>query len=236
VIFQKHLSLFDFYKLNLNKRPAKIIQMQTAVFLDSFYQTKKRLTFILLCLIAFLLLFTKKNFIEAETAAFEFLQDRPEGSFFQIINTLQYVSIPIIYLWKITVISFVIWVGCFTFGYRVTYSNCWTIALTAEFIFIIPELIKIFWFLFIETDPTFREVQVFYPFSALSLTDYESISTRYHYPLKALNIFEIGYWSLLVRGVHAFAKKEIKVAALIVACSYVLLFFLWLLFYIAVYN
>ena len=78
----------------------------------------------LLCLATLLLLFIKISFIENETAAFEFLQDRPEGSVLRIISALKYLSIPFVYLWKFTVIAFVVWVGCFMFGYRVTYAQC----------------------------------------------------------------------------------------------------------------
>jgi len=210
--------------------------MQTATETNSFYETDKRLAFLLLCLLTLLLLYTKKTFIENETAVFEFLQDRPEGGILSIINTVQFLTIPIVYLWKFTVISFVIWVGCFMFGYKVTYSNCWSIVLTSEFIFILPELIKIAWFTLVDTDPAYLTVKTFYPLSMINLFEYEGLPKRLIYPLKALNLFEITYWCLLIYGVHAFARKQLKIAALIVCCSYVLLFLMWLVFYIIVYN
>src|SRR5260221_3793648 len=45
-------------------------------------------------------------------------------------SVIQFFSIPLIYLWKFTVIGFVLWVGSFLFGYRVTYSQCYGVALT----------------------------------------------------------------------------------------------------------
>lgn len=210
--------------------------MESATAPHSFYETDKRLAFLLLCLITFLLLYTKKSFIESETAVFEFLQDRPEGSFLQIFTTIQYFTIPLVYLWKFTIISFVIWVGCFMFGYKVTYSNCWSIALVSEFIFIIPEMIKIVWFMFVDTDPNYNTVLNFYPLAAINLFDVELLQKRYVYPLKALNLIEIIYWIALVCGVHTFAKKKLSTAAYIVVSSYVLLFLQWLVFYSIVYN
>lgn len=210
--------------------------METTTEYNSLYETDKRLAFLLLCLLTFLLLFTKKTFIESETAVFEFLQDRPEGSFLQIFTTIQYLTIPLVYLWKFTIISFVIWVGCFMFGYKVTYSNCWSIVLISEFIFIIPELIKIIWFMFIDTDPNYNTVLNFYPLAAINLFDVEQLQKRFVYPLKALNLFEVVYWVALVYGVQAFAKKNRTTAVFIVASSYVLLFLLWLVFYSIVYN
>ena len=122
------------------------------------------------------------------------------------------------------------------FGYKVTYSNCWAIALTSEFIFILPEFIKILWFTVVVTDPTYNEVRMFYPLSLSNFFDFEEIDKRYVYPLKALNLFEPIYWLMLINGVHAFARKQVKIAAYIVLSSYVLLFLLWILFYIIVYD
>lgn len=210
--------------------------MQTIEETKSLFAANKRLTLILLCLITFLLLYVKKTFIENETAAFEFLQDRPEGGILQLISALQFLTIPLIYLWKFTVIAFVIWVGCFMFGYRVTYSQCWGITVVSEFIFIVPELLKIGWFMFVETDPNLLDIRAFYPFSLMNFADYSEVDPQYVYPLKALNIFEIFYWVLLVTGVHFFSRKERKQAWIIVLSSYVLIFLLWILFYIVVYK
>ena len=202
----------------------------------SLFAADKRLLFILLCLSTLALLFIKISFIENETAAFEFLQDRPEGTILRVINAIKYFSIPLVYLWKFTVIAFVIWVGCFMYGYRVTYVQCWGVVIGAEFIFLIPEVLKILWFMFADTDPEYRQIGAFYPLSLMHFFDYYSIDRRWAYPLRALNLFEVAYWFLLVEGIHHYARKEKKIVWLIVACSYILLFFLWLAFYVIVYK
>ncbi|MEO5976556.1 MAG: hypothetical protein ABIS36_19985 [Chryseolinea sp.] len=202
----------------------------------SFFGADKRLLFVLLCLLSFFLLYVKITLIENETAAFEFLQDRPEGSILRILNTIKFISIPFIYLWKFTVIAFVVWVGCFMFGYRVTYTQCWGVVIGAEYIFLIPEVMKITWFLTVETDPGLQEISAFYPFSLMHFFDYGDIEKKWAYPLRALNLFEIVYWFLLVEGIQHFARKDKKYIWIIVLCSYVLLFFLWLWFYVIVYK
>ena len=204
--------------------------------IESLFAADKRLLFVLLCLLTLLLLFVKIRFIENETAAFEFLQDRPEGAVLKAVNTLKYLSIPFVYLWKFTVIAFVIWVGCFMFGYRVTYLQCWGVVIVAEYVFLVPEILKVLWFLFIETDPSYSDIRAFYPLSLIHFVDYDALDKRYAYPLRALNIFEIIYWFLLVNGIHFYAKKDKKYVWIIVACSYILIFVLWLLFYIIVYK
>jgi hypothetical protein len=202
----------------------------------SLFAADKRLLFILLCLATVALLFVKISFIENETAAFEFLQDRPEGAILKILNGIKFLSIPFVYLWKFTVIAFVIWVGCFMYGYKVTYTQCWGVVIGAEFIFLVPEVLKIIWFMIIETDPDYHEIRSFYPLSLMHFFDYYSLDKRWAYPLRALNVFEIVYWFLLVSGIQHYARKEKKVVWLIVICSYILLFFLWLAFYVIVYK
>ena len=202
----------------------------------SFFAADKRLLFILLCLVTLLLLYVKISLIENETAAFEFLQDRPEGMILKAISTVKFLSIPLVYAWKFTVIAFVIWIGCFMFGYRVTYSQCWGVVIAAEFIFLIPEILKILWFMVVDTDPTYNDISGFYPLSLIHFVDFESLDKRWAYPLRALNVFEIIYWFLLVGGIHHYARKDKKYVWIIVACSYVLIFLLWLLFYSIVYK
>jgi hypothetical protein len=202
----------------------------------SFFAADKKLLFLLLCLAAFLLLFIKITFIENQTAAFEFLQDRPEGLVLSLLNTLKYLSIPFVYLWKVTVISFVVWIGCFMFGYRVTYAQCWGVVVVAEYVFLIPEVLKILWFLFIDKDPAYSDIGRFYPLSLIHFADYDTMDRRWAYPLRALNVFEILYIILLVEGVNHWARKDKKYVWIIVLCSYVLIFVLWLVFYAAVYD
>lgn len=203
---------------------------------QSLFGADKKLTFILLCLSTYALLYIKIVFIENETAAFQFLEDRPEGSLFQLLNTVRAVTVPLVYLWKFTVIGFVVWVGCFLFGYRVSFSQAWSLTVVSEFIFLLPEVVKIIWFMTVETDPSYDRVSGFYPLSLMNFFDYYEVSKRYRYPLRALNLFEVFYWFTLVAGVHFFARKEKKIAVYIILGSYVLLFLLWLAFYILVYK
>ncbi|MBS1558103.1 MAG: hypothetical protein JST69_05190 [Bacteroidetes bacterium] len=205
----------------------------------SLFSSDKKLTFIGLCLISVLLLYIKKYFIEYETAAFEFLQDRPEGKILKLIGALQFFSIPFVYVWKFTVIGFVLWVGCFLFGYRITFSQCWSVVMAAEFVFILPDLIKIGWFFFVHTDPSLAEVQSFYPLSLMNFFDPYTIGKRYAYPLRALSVFEVLYVLVLVRGVNFYSfqiHKQRSATWWIVSCSYVLIFLLWLIFYMVVYS
>jgi hypothetical protein len=203
---------------------------------DEFQAIDKRIFFIFLCLITFLLLFIKKSFIESQIAAFEILEQRGQMGFYHLLNALQYFSIPIVYLYKFTVIAFILWIGCFMFGYKVFYKHLWQLAMLAEFIFFGAEILKIGWFLFIETDPDIWDVRAFYPLSLMNLLDYREVPDAWHYPLKALNLFEIVYWLILIYGVQYLSRKRFDISAYIVLTSYAFWFLLWLIFFVLIYK
>jgi hypothetical protein len=197
----------------------------------------KRLQFfLLLCLISFLLLFIKKNFIEFEITAFQILDERGQLGLFKAISALQYFTIPIIYNTKFTFIAFIVWVGCFTFGYRVTYANCWHIVMVSEIVFVLPELIKIIWFLVVETDPDFARVKAFYPLSLMNFFNHETLGAKWHYPLKSLSIFELIYTLFIIAGIYLKSGKQYSQSVIIGVFGYVLPFLFWLVYYTLVYK
>jgi len=204
--------------------------------LSDLLEIKSIYFFLLLCTITFLLLFIKKNFIEYEITAFQILDERGQLGLFKAISALQYLSIPIIYVVKFTFIAFLIWVGCFGFGYRITYANCWHIVLVSEIIFVLPEILKIFWFLFFETDPIFAEVKAFYPLSLMNFFNWENVADKWHYPLKSLNVFEIIYWFFIVAGIYVKSQKEYKQSMIIGLFGYILPYLFWLGYYTIIYK
>ena len=195
----------------------------------------KTLFFGLVCLIAFLLLYIQQNLIIGEIAAFQFLEG-PEALIFRLISGFKLLTIPLVYALKFTLIGFILWVGCFMWGYNVSYKKCWNIAMIAELVFFVPTFIKILWFFFIDTDPNYWQYQSFYPLSLMSFLDYSQVRPKMLYPNQALNAFEIVYWIVLTYGVDFAARKKKAVANYIVATSYIPLFLLWLWFYIGVYE
>lgn len=155
---------------------------------------------------------------------------------FNAISGLQYLSIPIIYSFKFVIIAFVLWVGCFMFGYKITFTTMVQVVMIAETWFLLPELIKIAWFMTVDTDPNLWDVRAFFPLSLMNLFDYTMVADNWHYPYKALNLFEIVYWFILVYGLHLAAKKRQEIAVAIVFTTYVPFFLTWLWFYAMVYK
>lgn len=205
-------------------------------FLQELLATRKLTLFLMICLLSFALLLVKKNYIELASAAFQILDERGELGFFKILSGLQFFSVPIIYLWKFTVIAFIVWVGSFMYGYKLTYAKSWHVVMAGELIFVLAELVKILWIMVFMPQAEYAQTRAFYPLSLMNLVDYTAIADVYHYPLKSLNLFEVAYWFFLVYGVHALVGKRLKTSYAIIFSSYVLFFFLWLLVFMGVYR
>ncbi len=188
----------------------------------------KTYLFIAICLVTLLLAFIEKQFVFDEIAAIQFMEG-PQKLVFQIFKGLEIVAVPVSLALQYTVVGFILWVGCFLWGYRVDYYQCWKIAMIASIIFFIPQVLTILWFTFIDGDPSLWDVEAFYPLSLMNLFNHEFIAENYHFAYKSINVFQISYWFILILGVDYAASKRKSIAQAIVFTSYVpiFLFYLW---------
>jgi hypothetical protein len=205
-------------------------------FFENWYQFDSKLFFIILCVIYLLIFLLKRTFIFSDIAAFEILQERGEMWVFDLFFGVQYISVPFFIAWRITLTSFILWIGCFMFGYRIIYSELWRWVMFSELVFIVPEFLKFFWFLFSSGDPVYQDIVAFYPLSLMNFVNHTSVERMFHYPLKALNFFELVYWFVLMIGVYYLSNKKWRISVLIVSTSYIFIFFLWLAYYLMVYR
>lgn len=136
---------------------------------------------------------------------------------------LSYVLIPLVYLIKFSLVGLVLSLGLWLVTGRYEFKRLLGVAIEAEVIFLLPLVIKIFWFLFVQTGYTMQDLQFFYPLSALSLFDYQSLEPWLVYPLQVLNVFEVAYWVVLAYGVAPYPPKgefSLERAFGLVAASY----------------
>lgn len=195
----------------------------------------KRLFFLLLVVLFVVIRYLTNDLILQAIPGYRELQKEGAFTYFHLFNTLDYLWTPFSLLWKFTLTAFTIWVGSFMGGYKLSFKELWKFAMVAETVFIFPELIRLLWF-FLEEPENFLAIQNFYPLSLLSLVNAEQVDPRYHYPLGALNLFEVAYWVLLAIGVHTISRRRLTASLTIVLCSYTFCFLLWLIFYIVVYK
>jgi hypothetical protein len=196
----------------------------------------KRLFFLILVILYLLVRYVTNDLILQSIPGYEKLES--EGSFmiFHIFNALNYLWTPFALLWKFTATSFVIWLGAFAFGYKAPFIRLWQFVMVAEFIFIFPELIKMLVYIKPSDSVSYEEIRDYYPLSLFSLVDPENVAPKYHYPLRAINLFEVIYIVFLIFGFHTVSRRTIAESTFVILFSYVLMFLLWLLFYSLVYK
>jgi len=212
------------------------IKQRGEKFLSEGYNFNVTTFFVLLNILYISLLFLKRIFIIDNIAAFEILQERGEFWIIDIILGFQFFAVPVFLLWKFLLTTFLLWIGCFMFGYKLTFAQLWKWVIFSELIFILPEAMKVVWFTVFQPEPTFQDYQAFYPFSLVNLVDYNAVHSRWLYPLKSLNTFEIAYQVLLIIGIFLLSRKKWRISVYVVLSSYTLFFFIWLIFYAVVYN
>ncbi len=205
-------------------------------FLQDWYNFNGTAFFVLLCLLYAALLFLKRIFIIDSIAAFEVLQERGEFWILELFFGLQYFAVPLFLVWKFALTTFALWIGAFMFGYKLTFAQLWKWVMFSELIFILPEVLKLFWFTAVQSEPSFEEYQAFYPLALMNFFDYRELSPQWHYPLKTLNLFEVFYQLALMAGVFILSGKKLTISTWVVLASYSLLFLVWLGFYVAVYG
>lgn len=119
-----------------------------------------------------------------------------------------YAILPLIYAIKLFLVACCLLAGSMFFDIKLKFSEAFKIALLADVIFIIPLLIKVFWFLVVQKGYVLQDIQLFSPLSVFSVFDSKNIGLLWFYPLQTLNIFEFLYILSLGFWVHKFGADR----------------------------
>lgn len=114
---------------------------------------------------------------------------------------LGYVLLPFVYLLRCALVASCLSLGFFFMSNRFEFGKMFQVAVQAEFVLLIPAVLKIGWFLFIQTNYSLQDLQTFYPLSVLSIFDHTTLEPWLLYPLQVLNVFEVVYWVGLAWGI-----------------------------------
>jgi hypothetical protein len=139
-----------------------------------------------------------------------------------------YSIIPILLAIKFFLVACCLVVGTLFFDLKLKFGQAFKVALLADVVFIVPMLIKIFWFMVIQQDYTLQDLQMFSPLSVLNLMDTKNIGVLWLYPLQLLNIFELVYILLLGFWVYQFGAKSFEKGLNMVLSSYLPALFIWI--------
>ncbi len=135
---------------------------------------------------------------------------------------LSYLLFPLLLYIKIVIITIIIDLGLFFYNYNkeIKYKQLFNIVVKAEFIFLLPIIIKFVWFVFFQTDYTLDDIQKFAPLSLYSIFPHNDTNLWLSYPLQMVNAFELLYWIRLSSLISKVAEITKLKAFVIVAYSY----------------
>ncbi|QXP63262.1 hypothetical protein [Polaribacter sp. HaHaR_3_91] len=137
-------------------------------------------------------------------------------------NWVIYLIIPLLIFLRANLVAFCLSIGIFFYDLenKVKFNQLLKITLIGEYIILSVGYFKFIFFYFIVRKFTLQEFQQFYPLSYTNLLSLEKIEPWLVYPLQTINLFEIGYFFVLVYGLHKLLKNKFLKSFEIVAVSY----------------
>lgn len=192
--------------------------------------------FTILVLVGICIAFLTNTYVLTDDAYYYYFQNQiGDDKIEDILNLrhdwlwLGYLVIPIIYLVKITVVSFCIMTSIFLWGYSIRFQTLFTVCLKAEFIYLIPPTIIFVYFGVINHDSSLKELENFYPLALINFFDIEEIPSWFKYPLSLINIFELLYVIILSIGLSQELSKPFAHSLKLVVVGYGSGLVLWIL-------
>lgn len=141
---------------------------------------------------------------------------------------LGYLALPVVLLLKFSLVTCCLCLGYFFSSNKFVFKSFFGLSIVAELLFILPALLKILWFLFVQTDYSLNDLNQFYPLSLLNLFNQETLPRYWIYPLATLNMFEVVYWFLLAYGVAGETGLSYNKSFGLVMSSYGVGLLLWI--------
>ncbi|WP_381521493.1 hypothetical protein [Spirosoma soli] len=146
------------------------------------------------------------------------------------LTWLPYVLLPAINLVKFSALATCLSLGYYMLTNRWLFIPFFRIAIQAELVLLLPNVVKLLWFLLIQPDYNLTDLQYFYPLSLLNLLDPTDVSTWLLYPLQLINLFEVAYWIVLAYTVSRLVGWSVNRGLGMVAASYGTGLLLWVVF------
>ncbi len=195
------------------------------------------LPFILFCLLQFLLIFSINLLLVTDDIYFNAFGDQLT---FDRINDLidtnkkwrwiVYPVTPVIYLLKFFLIVICLSACAFLLRIEISLKSLFKTVLLAEFIFLMPPLVKLFWFSLVDQNYTLDDLQFFSPLSSINFFDRTALYPWIIYPLSLINLFEVAYIFALAYLLCEVIESSFMQSLKLVVLSYGTGLFIWVLF------
>jgi hypothetical protein len=196
----------------------------------------KFIPFINVSLIFLVSYFLKEVFVTKELVYNYYSTQLSYAQIETIISTNQkyawlgYLFIPIIYFIKLALITLCLYTGILLSNAKtLSFSKIFSAVVLADILFLIPGVIKIFWFSF-QRDYTLEDLQYFMPGSLLNLFNPKEIEPWLVYPLQSINIWEVAFWFALAYELKEYFQEDYTKSFSTVMASYGSGFLIWVVF------
>lgn len=142
---------------------------------------------------------------------------------------LSYVMLPIILFLKIFLTATSLFTGALILGVETSFKKLMHEAVQAEFVMVLPGVVKLLWFSFVRLDYSLQDLQYFSPLSVFSLFNSAEVESWLIYPLQLLNLFEVAYWCVLAWLLRDVLNRDFAGSLGFVAGTYGMGLLLWII-------
>ncbi len=141
---------------------------------------------------------------------------------------VSYLFIPLVIGIKLLLVSLCLLGGSIWENLRLSFRKVWSMVLRAELVFAVGAVCIVLYLAFFVELNSLEDLQGFHNFSLMALLANEEDPTAWYlYPLQVVNLFEILYWIILVKGIQAISKKGVSESIGLVGRSYGLGLLIW---------
>lgn len=148
-------------------------------------------------------------------------------NFSQSNEYLNYIAVSINIFMKVVITALLLFFGCILLNVKIHLKKLIRVTIKAEFIFLLPILYEIIYFIFIQPNQSYLYIQNFSSLSIFNLINNKGIEPWLIYPLQTLNLFEIAFIIYLSYQIGYLTKTNADNGLKIVGYSYVPALLLW---------
>lgn len=204
---------------------------------NSFNLKNNYILFTVLILISLIIAYIFNSLININTLIYnsysEQLAQEQVDKLFEVHKKWKWISyaiIPILILIRSSLVTLSLSIGMFFYDTenKIKLKQIFRITLFGEFVLLLVSVFKIFYFTFIKKEYNLEDLQQFYPLSYINILDIKNIDPWLIYPLQTINFFEVGYFFVLVFGLHKLLKSKFSKSFEIVTISYGTGLIIWL--------
>jgi len=156
-----------------------------------------------------------------------------EGQIRELLDTskkwlgLGYVVLLLFLLCKLLIVAAILALGYYALTGRWDFRPFFRTAIIAEFVMLVPGVLKIGWFGWLHSSYNLDDLQNFVPLSLSNLIQLDATENWLRYPLQIVSLFEVAYCLVLVLGAHQLAQLRWGQAARLVSFSYLPALLTW---------